>query len=186
MNSLLASRADWYLMRATGIVSLILLTGVLTLGIVTAQRWRTPRLPLFVTAQVHRSVSLVAVAFLAIHVTTAIADPVAQVALAAALVPFSSQYAPFWVGLGTVALELVAALVVSSLLRRHISAGLWRGIHWAAYAAWPLAVLHGLGAGTDRTTWWLMATLLTCMAVVLTALLWRTGALEEEPHPAGR
>ena len=184
MNAVLASRADWYLMRATGIVSLILLTCVVALGIVTAKRWRTPRLPLFVTAQLHRSVSLLAVVFLTIHIGSAVVDPDARVAAASVLVPFSSAYRPFWIGLGTLAAQLVAALVATSLLRKHVPPRLWRGVHWAAYAAWPLAVLHGLGAGTDSTTWWLMGTSLTCLAVVLTGVLWRAGALDEPPQPA--
>jgi sulfoxide reductase heme-binding subunit YedZ len=107
------------------------------------------------------------------------------VAAASVLVPFSSAFRPFWIGLGTLAAQLVAALVVTSLLRKRLSPTVWRGIHWAAYAAWPLAVLHGLGAGSDSTTWWLMGTTLACVAVVLTGLLWRAGALDEPPQPAG-
>jgi sulfoxide reductase heme-binding subunit YedZ len=171
--------ADWYLMRASGIVSLLLLTVVLALGIATSNRFRPRGLPLFVTTTVHRNASLLAVAFLAIHVTTAVIDPDASVRLAAVMVPFVATWRPFWVGLGALALDLVAALVVTSLLRKRFSYRVWRRIHWAAYGAWPLAFLHGLGAGTDNGTGWLLAVDLVCLATVAAALAWRAFALEE-------
>ena len=80
---------------------------------------------------------------------TAVIDPDAAVGLFSLLVPFAGAAQPFWVGLGALALELVAALVVTSLLRRHLSRAYLEGIHWLAYAAWPLALIHGIGMGSD-------------------------------------
>jgi hypothetical protein len=65
-----------------------LLTGVFVLGIATFRRWRPAQLPRFVTASLHRSISLLAVVFLGIHVVTAVADPYAAVGVAAVVVPF--------------------------------------------------------------------------------------------------
>ena len=53
---------------------------------------------------------------------------------------------PFWVGLGALSLDLIAALVVSSLLRRRVGARAWRAIHWAAYLSWPLAFANSAAA----------------------------------------
>ena len=165
--------AEWYLMRGSGVVALLLLTVVFALGIATSQRFRPRGLPLYVTTTVHRNASLLAVAFLGIHVATAVLDGDADVPLAAVLVPFASHWAPFWVGLGTLAVDLLAAVVVTSLLRKRLKHATWRAIHWAAYAAWPIAYLHGLGAGTDAATTWMLAVDVACLMVVGGALGWR-------------
>ncbi len=171
--------ADWYLMRATGAVSLLLLTLVVALGVATSTRYRPRGLPLYVTTTVHRNASFLAVVFLAIHVVTVLVDPDARVQPTAVLLPFTSNWSPFWVGLGTVALDLVAALVVTSLVRRRLPHRLWRGIHWAAYAAWPLALFHGLGAGSDSATGWLRGVAIVCVIAVGASLAWRVLALDE-------
>jgi methionine sulfoxide reductase heme-binding subunit len=176
--------ADWYLLRASGVVTLLLLTIVVALGVATTNRFRPRGLPLFVTTTVHRNASLLSVVFLAIHVVTTVVDPQANVQLAAVIVPFVSQWAPFWVGLGALALDLVAALVVTSLVRKRLSYRLWRGIHWAAYAAWPLALAHGIGAGTDAGTEWLRAVNALCVLAVGAALAWRVLEIEEPAPPA--
>lgn len=162
--------AVWYLMRASGVVSLVLLTVVLVLGIATRNRVRVGRAPAFVTAGIHRGVSLLSVVFLATHVATAVADPYAQVSLVATVVPFAGAAKGLWVGLGTVSLDLIAALVVTSLLRRHVGVRVWRLVHWTAYLCWPVAVFHTLGLGTDAGTTWLRATTGACVALVAAAV----------------
>ena len=142
-------------MRATGVVTLVLLTGVLVLGIATHRRWRPGRAPRVVTAGVHRAISLLAVAFLGVHVLTAVVDPYAVVGAAAVVVPFVAGRSSFAVGLGALSLDLTGALVVSSLLRARVPVRLWRGIHWLAYLAWPLALAHSFATGTDASATWL-------------------------------
>ena len=132
-NWFLASKADWYLMRGTGVVSLLLFTAVVVLGIATVKRWRPGRLPRFVTPSLHRSISLLAVLFLAVHVVTAVVDPYALVNVTAVFVPFVAAKSAFWVGLGALSLDLLVVLIVSSLLRRHLGPRLWRAVHWVAW-----------------------------------------------------
>jgi sulfoxide reductase heme-binding subunit YedZ len=170
--------AVWYLMRGSGIAALLLLTASLLLGVVNAKRWRGRRLPLFVSAQLHRNVSLLAVVFLLLHVLTAALDPDAQVGLVGVLVPFAAQASAFWVGLGALSLDLVVVLVVSSLLRRRIGNRTWRALHWTSYACWPLALAHGVGMGTDAATWWSGAVSFGCFVLVALAVLWRLEAVE--------
>ena len=74
----------------------------------------------------------------------------------AILVPFTSSYSRFWVGMGTVAFDLMAAVFVSSLLRPHMKPGTWRGIHWMAYGCWPVALAHTFGLGTDSGEHWVI------------------------------
>jgi sulfoxide reductase heme-binding subunit YedZ len=165
--------SDWYLMRASGVVTLVLLTAVFVLGIATTTRWRARRLPSFAAVSLHRSISLLAVVFLGIHIVTALVDPYAAVGSAAVVVPFIAGKSAFWVGLGAVSLVLTLALIVTSLLRRHLSLRVWRGVHWAAYLSWPLALGHSLGMGSDTGTLWLRAIAAGCVAAVLAAVAWR-------------
>ena len=178
----------WYLMRASGVVSLLLLTGVFVLGIATTKRWRTRSLPGFAAVSLHRSIALLSVVFLAVHVLTAVADPYAVVSAASVVVPFVAGRSAFWVGLGALSLDLVAALIVTSLLRNRLSPKVWRGVHWAAYLAWPLAIGHSLGIGTDTGTLWLRALTGGCVAAVAVALAARlarpAAGKHLEPQPA--
>jgi sulfoxide reductase heme-binding subunit YedZ len=179
--------ADWYLMRGTGVVSLLFLTVVVALGVAISTRVRPRGLPLYLTTAVHRNAALLAVAFLVVHVATAVIDPYAAVQLTAVLVPFTAHWAAFWVGLGALALDLVVVLVLTSLVRTRLPYTLWRRIHWASYAAWPLALAHGLGAGTDRGTEWLRVVDAVCIGLVGAALSWRlTTAEQAQPAPRDR
>lgn len=138
----------WYATRATGVISLLLLSASLVLGIAVRSRAANERWPRLVISGIHRNISLLVCAFLAVHIVTAAADSFAPVGWWAVAIPFASAYRPVWLGFGTVAADLLVALVVSSLLRPRIGLRIWRLIHWCAYLCWPAAVVHGLGTGT--------------------------------------
>ncbi len=147
----------WYTTRATGIVALILLTLTMVLGLVTTSRPRARHWPGFAQQEMHRRISIIAVVFLAIHVVTSILDTYVHIGWFAIVVPFTSSYSRFWVGLGTIALDLMVAVFVSSLLRSHLKPDTWRAIHWLAYASWPVALIHTFGMGTDSREHWVIA-----------------------------
>jgi sulfoxide reductase heme-binding subunit YedZ len=174
--------AVWYLMRATGVVSLVLLTIVFALGIATTNRWRVGRSPAFVTPAVHRSLALLSVVFVAIHVVTAVVDPYAAVSVVAVAVPFASSWKPVWVGMGALSLDLVAALIVSSLLRRRVGLRAWRAIHWLAYLSWPVAFAHSLGTGSDVGTLWLQLVAGACALAIGLAVAWRVALRRPGKH----
>jgi methionine sulfoxide reductase heme-binding subunit len=179
----------WYLMRASGIVTLILLTGVFVLGIATTSRWRPRRLPGFAALGLHRSISLLAVAFLAVHIITAVVDPYAAVGVAAVVIPFLAGKSAMWVGLGALSLDLTLALIVTSLLRHRLSLRVWRAIHWVAYLSWPLALVHSIGGGSDAGTLWLRVIAGGCVGLVVAAVAWRLRCVDGtakhlEPRPA--
>jgi methionine sulfoxide reductase heme-binding subunit len=178
MTALAASgpSAYWYLTRATGAVALLLLTGALVLGIVEVRRWQTPRWPRFVIDSLHRNLALLALAFLAAHILTALLDSFAPIELSAALIPFISPYRPFWLGLGAVAFDLTLAVIATSLLRGRMGHASWRAVHWLVYAAWPIALLHGLGTGSDVKSAWLLALTVGCLALVMAAVAARAVA----------
>jgi len=163
----------WFAARGAGIVSMLLATTVVCLGLLTAARWERPGWPRFLTVEVHRSVALLSVVFVGLHVVTAVLDPYASLGLAAAIVPLASAYRPVPVALGIVSVDLVIAVIVTSLLRDRIGVRLWRVVHWLAYGAWPLAILHSLTAGSDAFAPWMLALTAGCVAAVCTALTLR-------------
>lgn len=177
--------AFWYLTRGTGVVALILLTASVALGIANVRRVRLPGAPRFVTLGLHRTVSLLAVAFVAVHVLTAVADGYVPLTVVDALVPFSSAYHPFWIGLGAISLDLLLAVVLTSLLRRRIGYRAWRVVHWTAYASWPVALLHTVGTGTDVGAGWMVALLAGMTVLVIAAVLARLGAQRQRRAPRG-
>ncbi|MFC8665847.1 ferric reductase-like transmembrane domain-containing protein [Streptomyces sp. NPDC057199] len=159
----------WYANRATGAVCLVLFTVVVLLGVAVRLRTRLPGLPRFGTVSLHRTISLSATAFLAVHIATAVIDGYVDITALDVLIPFASDYQPLWLGLGTVALDLMLAVLITSLFRARLGHRTWRAVHWLAYASWPVALIHGIGIGADTGTDWMLWLTVTCVAAVLTA-----------------
>lgn len=177
--------AYWYLTRGSGAVALILLTLTVALGIANVQRVRTATIPRFALQAVHRNVSLLAVMFVVIHIGTTLLDGYVHIRLIDAVVPFGASYRPFWLGLGAVALDLVIAVVLTSLVRRWLGYRAWRATHWLAYASWPVAVLHAIGTGSDAGATWMVVVFVVCAAVMAIAVIARIDeALRESPTPS--
>jgi sulfoxide reductase heme-binding subunit YedZ len=166
----------WFATRGAGVVSLLLFSAVAVLGLLAVARTQAPWWPRFLTVGLHRNLALLSVVFLAIHILTAVLDPFTSLGLAAAVVPLASSYRPLAVAFGVVSVDLVAAVVITSLLRERIGHRIWRAVHWSAYAAWPLAVEHTLTAGSDAFAPWMLAITGLCVVAVAAALLWRMTA----------
>src|SRR6266700_3596919 len=145
MGALSGSQGLWFLSRGSGLVLLVLFSIVVVLGVATRTGSAPPRWPRFAVAELHRTLSLFAVALLVLHVVTAMLDPFVTIGWAAALLPF---------GLGTLAVDLAGAVLLTSLARRRLGRRAWRAVHWLAYVAWPAAFLHSLTAGNDLGIWW--------------------------------
>jgi hypothetical protein len=169
----------WYATRATGTMTLLLLTATVVLGVAGTARWVSPRWPRLVTSGLHRNLSLLVVSFLAVHILTALLDTFAPVGWASVLVPFASAYRPLWLGLGTLASDLVLTLVITSLLRARLGLRAWRAVHWLAYAAWPVALWHGLGTGTDARLPLTLGIDVACAAAVLAVAAWRLSLIAD-------
>ncbi len=173
MHGITASTLPWYVSRATGVVSLLLLTAVMVLGILVNRQGRLPGLPRFAVTNLHRNLSLMAVMFVVIHVVTAVIDGYVSVPLISGVIPFTSGYEGFWLGLGAISLDLMLALIVTSLVRGHLSHRLWKAVHWADYACWPVAFAHSLGSSTDMQRGPLLGLAVLCAAALAAALIWR-------------
>lgn len=168
----------WFATRGSGVVSLILFSIVACLGLLSVARTQSTWWPRFLTVELHRTLALLSVAFLAVHIVTAVLDPFTHLGFAAALVPLASAYRPLPVAFGVVSVYLVAAVVITSLLRDRIGHRLWRAIHWTSYASWPLAIEHTLTAGSDGFALWMLAVTAICALAVCGALLIRLTAGE--------
>src|SRR5215813_9782798 len=142
--------ALWYATRAAGLVTLLLLTASVLLGVMTAGRFSSERWPRFLTAGLHRNISLLVLVFLALHVGTTVLDEFVSIPVIAVFVPLAASYQAFWLGYRP-----------------------WRWVHWLAYACWPAGLAHGLGIGTDRATLWVFALTVGCAAAVAAAATWR-------------
>ncbi len=167
------NHALWYASRATGVVSLLLLTASMVLGLMGAGRFTSRRWPRFTVSLLHRNVSLLALLFLAVHIVSAIVDPYAGIGWLDAVVPFMSAYHPLSLGLGAVAFDLMLAIIATSVLRTRISLKVWRWVHLTAYLCWPVAVVHGLAiGGHDSHLQWLIGLVALSIAAVIVALVW--------------
>jgi DMSO/TMAO reductase YedYZ heme-binding membrane subunit len=171
------TQAFWFLTRGTGVVSLLLLTTVVVLGISGAVGWKSKRWPRFVTQGLHRNLSLLAVAFVGVHIAASVVDAFSPIRWLDAVLPFGSAYRPVWLGLGAVAFDLLIALVLTSLVRVRLGYGSWRAVHWLAYACWPVSVVHGLGTGSDTRELWMLAIDAIAVGAVIGAVAWRVGRL---------
>jgi methionine sulfoxide reductase heme-binding subunit len=180
------STGFWYASRATGVVALLLVTATLILGLVVTRQGRLPGLPRFAVTTLHRNLSLLGLAFIVVHVLTAVLDGYVSIPLAAAVIPLASGYERFSIGLGAVAFDLSLALIFTSLIRGRLPRSWWRPIHLLAYLCWPVAFLHGLAAARDLRSGLLSDLAAGCVLLVLAAVIWRLASAVREIPRAGR
>ena len=143
--------AYWYLTRGTGTIALMLLTLSVALGVANVRRLRTENVPRFVLDAVHRNVSLLAMAFLLVHIVTSLLDGFAPIGLLDAVIPFGGSYRPLWLGFWGGRVRPAVAVTITSLLRRRFGYRTWRAVHWRRTRAGRSRCCTGSGrAATPR------------------------------------
>ncbi len=160
----------WYATRGLGATTLVFLTATVVLGILSATRWSGEATPGFVAVDLHRNISLLAMLLLLAHIITTVLDPFAHISVRDVIIPVGAAYRPIWLGLGVVAFWILVALIATSLMRERVGLRTWRVIHWAAYASWPLGLIHGLGTGSDARAPWMDFLVVSCSAAVVLAV----------------
>jgi sulfoxide reductase heme-binding subunit YedZ len=163
----------WLVSRASGLALLAGLSLVMVLGTATRMGAAGRRVPGFAWEELHRILALFCVAFLILHVGTAILDPYVSIGWAATALPFTSGYRTLAIGLGTLAVDLGGAVLLTSLARRRLGYRAWRAVHWLAWLAWPAAFAHSLLAAGDLRIWWAALIEVSAAAAVATALVAR-------------
>jgi len=150
-----APKAFWYLSRATAFVAMGLLWASMMLGVgITnkmARLW--PGAP--AACALHEYLSLLGLGFAAFHGLILLGDHYSNFSLFQILIPFAtSNYSPFWVGLGQMGFYAWALLVASFYIRRHIGHRIWRLLHYVSFLVYLGAIFHGLTSGTDSGLSW--------------------------------
>lgn len=172
--------------RATGLVALATLAATAVLGTATARRFARSWWPRFAVVTLHRNLSLLAVAFLGLHVASAAVDSSLDIRWIDLVIPFVSGYEPLWIGLGAIAVDLTIAVMLTSLVRARVPLRPWRAIHWAGYALLAVALAHVLGIGGDVGRRWVVGWIAACALAVLAAAWWRSGATHPDTQARQR
>lgn len=171
----MTDEALWAIGRGCGITALGFLTISVALGIATRSGRPLPALPRFAVADIHRFAALAGSLLVVLHMALLFLDPYAQLRVDF-VVPFLGTYRPVWQGLGTLAVDVLVVVVLTSLLRRHLGVRAFRVIHWVTYALWPIVLAHALGSGTDAFRVWFLAFAGCCVLTVGAAVVWRLRA----------
>lgn len=170
------NEALWALGRGTGVVALALFTVSVLLGVLTRSGRPLLGVPRFSVTLVHRNVSILATAFIAIHLLSLLGDSYAQLRIVDFVLPFLGSYKTVWLGFGTVAVDLLIAVMATGLLRRYVGLRVFRAVHWLTYLMWPVALVHSIGNGTDAGKPWFITFAVVCSAAVALAVGWRLTA----------
>ena len=170
----------WFANRSTGVVLVGLLTMSTAMGVFSTARAGSARWPRFATQALHRNISLLTTAMLAVHVATAVIDSYVDIRWYDAVVPFLGSYSRLWLGVGAIASDLLIAVVITSLIRLRLNHRRWRLVHLLSYLGWALGVAHGLGIGTDSGTLWGMAISALSVGVVAAFGVLRVATLVNE------
>src|ERR1035438_7103945 len=180
------SQGLWFVSRASGLVLLVLFSAVIVLGVASRMGAGPRRWPRFVFVELHRTLALFLIAFLALHVLTAILDPFVSIGWAATVLPFTSGYRTLAIGLGTLAVDFGGAVLITSVARARLGFRAWRAVHWLAYLAWPAAFAHSLTAGNDLGIWWVAVIEWWCGLAAATAVVARIGYAIKHRRTAAR
>lgn len=163
----------WYTTRATGIVALLLLTLVVTLGTLVANRIGGTFVGRFELNELHRSISMVAMLFLFIHILTTVVDSYVSTGIISAFVPMTSAYKTIPTAIGAVGFDLLLCVWISSLLKVRIKNESWRFIHWFSWLAYTSAIIHAYMSGSDTRYGVGLMLVAGCAGTVACVALWR-------------
>jgi sulfoxide reductase heme-binding subunit YedZ len=161
------------LARAGGLAAYVLLTMSVLAGLVVKSRPFGRALRAATATDLHRTLALLGLGFLALHGGALVLDSTVHISPAALLVPGLSPYRPVAVAVGVLAAELMLLVYVSFGLRKRIGMRAWRRLHWATYAVFAGATAHGLAAGSDSSRPWALGLYLGAVGAVALATAWR-------------
>ena len=162
----------WYINRSAGLVAWALLSGSVILGVLLSSKVLSKRVRPNWLQDLHRGISGLAVAFVAVHIAGAIGDNYLTFGAKEVLVPGTSSWRPVAIAWGVVTTYLLVAVEGSSLLRKHLPKAAWRKIHYLSFPLFLTATAHGISSGTEMgtTTGIAIAALVTATIGGLTAM----------------
>jgi sulfoxide reductase heme-binding subunit YedZ len=164
---------SWEIARVGGLVAYVLATASVVLGLLLSLGIRSKKWPRFITNELHRFLSLLMLAFVAVHTVAVLIDPFTAFTPAEVLVPFVAHYRPLWIAMGIVSGYLAVAVWASEYVRGRIGYAWWRRFHYASFAVFVLGALHGVGTGSDTRAWWSLALYGVTIGAVVALTGWR-------------
>jgi predicted ferric reductase len=164
---------EWYVARTGGMVAFGLLTLTVVAGLTLSGRARLRTWPRFAVEDVHRFLGVLTGTFVAIHVLALFVDAYLPFSVTQLLIPGTASYRPLPSALGVVGAELLVALAITNHFRTQLGHRLWRRAHYASFAVWGLALLHGVFAGSDTSAGWATALYVGATAAVAAGVVWR-------------
>lgn len=178
---LTSSPAIWYAARASGVAAYIVLSCVVSIGLALGRKAQSKRWPRFAVEEIHRFGGILVGSLIVVHVGAIALDSFLPFSVGQLIVPFTARYRPIWTGLGIFAAELLLALAITNHYRKRMPYRYWRLAHYANFAVWTLASLHGIFSGTDRSTLWLAVLYGLSISVVLSLIAWRVSGSPLRP-----
>lgn len=181
-----ANPVFWWLSRSAGITAYGLLWLNVVSGLLLSGRWLRDRLAPALIAQVHQTLSGMALGFSLFHALILLADRHLGLSWKDLLLPFAADFAPQWMVAGQLALALMGALILTTALRRRLGNAAWRAIHLTAYGAYWLALAHALAIGTDAFELLVLYGLTGASVLLLTTarILLQTGTPQRRERPS--
>jgi sulfoxide reductase heme-binding subunit YedZ len=162
----------WLLARASGLTAYVMLTLSVVAGLVVKSRPLRALKPAAVV-DLHRILAMLGLGALAGHAAALVLDTTVNVSIPGLFIPGLISYRPVWTSLGIIAAELMVIVYASFSMRKRIGPKNWRRLHWATYAIFGLATVHGLAAGTDASRSWVFALYVLAVGSVAVAATWR-------------
>jgi sulfoxide reductase heme-binding subunit YedZ len=177
-----AAMITWIILRAAGVGAYLLLFGSVAWGLIGTTVLFGKRIPKATSVLIHRFLSTVALALLAVHIGGLLLDRFMPFRPLDALVPLQAHFKPIAVGFGVLAMYAFLVVLVSSWGRKRIGPAWWRRLHFLTLPAFGLAMLHGIFSGTDtvRVWMWWMYVATALVVIFLLAVRGLTADLRPE------
>jgi predicted ferric reductase len=145
----------WHLSRSMAFVAFGLLWLSIVFGLLISSKLSSLWPGGLTAFELHQHTGLLGLAFALFHGLILLGDHYMGYTLVQILVPFTStNYRPQSVGLGQVGLYLMMLVGLSVYVRQWIGKRMWRLIHFLSFMLFGLALIHGLGSGTDSSAVW--------------------------------
>lgn len=142
-------QAWWYVTRAAGLTSYILLWLSMVWGMAISTKILSPTIEATYSYDFHEFLSLLGLGFVLLHVIVLAVDRFLPFTGWQMLIPFIDTYRPLWVGLGIIGFYIFLLVTVTFYMRQAIGPQAFRTIHVLSLLGYLGATLHGLFAGTD-------------------------------------
>lgn len=156
MNNLLSFTSwlsTWGVIKAAGLTSYALIVvsivlGAFSYGSTVPAKIRGILLP------AHQYAGWLGFLFGLLHGLVLTINEYQPFSLSEILIPFTADHHPVANGLGTIALYIIAAILISSDIMKKLGKKIWRSIHLLSYPLFLLSLIHGIVVGSDSKYSW--------------------------------